>query len=219
MCVLLACLALSVIVGRATARAELPDPALGLNLGGLWGQSEASIHELDAASHTEYFKPHTPRHWFLSVQLGFEGKLARSGARVGFNHQSVAGVEEWYPSYQRTLVRVGPFLGPVLWRGTLRDIPLTAYAEAAFYIDKYIWGGTRHGSRVNLAPSLGVGMDASVWRGLSVGFYGGFGYSFDPDGRRKEDPPSPYTTGFFEGDVRLTMLYVFGAKRGAYPAE
>lgn len=63
---------------------------------------------------------------------------------------------------------------------------------------------------LSLAPSLGVGMDMVAVRGLQVGLYGGFAYNFYAEGF--DDPtPNPATEPFFSGDVRLTLLYVFGS--------
>ena len=68
---------------------------------------------------------------------------------------------------------------------------------------------------MNLTPSLGVGLEASVWRSVYIGLYGGFSYSAYGEGLEGLGYDGPERKGFFGGELRLTLPYAFDFGDGA----
>lgn len=194
------------------ARADPPKVGLGLNLGGHWGEGTLDPPIYDSSENAK-FKPFTPRHWFLSTQLGLRGRFVHFGLRAGFNRYAQPA-SDTNSAFTRALIRVGPFLAPIFWQRQLGPIDLALFAEVAIYVDTLLtWFDDDKDKWRIITPSLGLGADVGVVAGLRIGFYGGVNYNGYVEHRGDAYADEEHSRSFWSGELRGTLLYVFGGKR------
>ena len=217
------------VAGKCATPTEGGGFALGINLGGVWGQGDISVDD-DTLAPTKYEYAPFGTHFLFSGQMGYRGKYASIGARLGFSKASNTGSEvspffraAYGPDAKidQLFVRFGGFLDFNVYKLKVKWVDLVTYIEAAIYLDasrvdvSSSTTSTDNGfSGTGFTPALGTGFDFGLIGGLRAGLYGGLNI-FVSSGGEFDESDETYSGAFAGGEFRMNLMYAFGSKRPA----